>query len=109
MARPSPKRSHPMFPPPDRRRVLRTFANGFGLLGLAGLLADEARARTPGAATPRAPPPPHFAPKAKRPLFLFMAGGPSHVDTSAPKPRLATDAGKPLPFPQPALVRPRTA
>src|SRR5205823_5680630 len=96
--------------------ALRTFANGFGLIGLAGLLADEARAiEAPGVHTPGspgdnalAPRPPHFAPKAKRLIFLFMSGGPSHVDTFDPKPRLAQDAGKPLPFEQPKLVRTRT-
>jgi hypothetical protein len=92
--------------PLTRRQALRTFANGFGLIGLAGLLADEARAN--GSDNPLAPRPPHFAPKARRLIFLFMSGGPSHVDTFDPKPRLTQDAGKPLPFEQPKLVRTRT-
>lgn len=41
---------------------------------------------------------PHLAPRARRVIFLFMHGGPSHVDTFDYKPRLATDDGKPLPF-----------
>jgi hypothetical protein len=95
---------------PSRRQVLRQFANGFGLLGLAGLLAEEsARANTaPDALNPLALRPPHYTPKAKRLIFLFMSGGPSHVDTFDPKPRLQADAGKPLPFEQPKLVRTRT-
>jgi hypothetical protein len=39
-----------------------------------------------------------FAAKAKRVIFLFMSGGPSHVDTFDPKPMLATHNGKPPPF-----------
>ena len=48
-----------------------------------------------------------FEAKAKRVIFLFMSGGPSHVDLFDPKPRLALDDGKPLPFDQPKLVRTR--
>ncbi|HMJ65738.1 MAG TPA: DUF1501 domain-containing protein, partial [Candidatus Binatia bacterium] len=51
---------------------------------------------------------PHFQPKAKRIIFLFMSGGPSHVDTFDPKPRLAAENGKPLPFDKPKLERTRT-
>jgi hypothetical protein len=90
---------------PHRRHALWTFANGFGVLGLAGLLADEARANP---ADPLAVKPPHFEPKAKRVIFLFMSGGPSHVDLFDPKPKLKEFAGKPLPFEQPKLVRTRT-
>ena len=92
---------------PHRRHALWTFANGFGLLGLAGLLADEARAGV-AAADPLAVRPPHFPAKAKRVIFLFMSGGPSHVDTFDPKPKLKEYTGKPLPFEQPKLVRTRT-
>ena len=49
-----------------------------------------------------------FEPRAKRVIFLFMSGGPSHVDLFDPKPALAQNAGKPLPFDQPKLVRTRT-
>src|SRR5262249_58193443 len=58
--------------------------------------------------TPPPPPPPHHAARAKRLIFLFMSGGPSHVDTFDPKPRLAQDNGKPLPFDMPKLVRTKT-
>jgi hypothetical protein len=99
--------------PIDRRQMLATFANGFGMIGLAGLLADEARAAAPprrsgDVASPLAVKAPHFAPKAKRLIFLFMSGGPSHVDTFDPKPEIAKRNGKPLPFAQPRLVRTRT-
>lgn len=90
----------------DRRQILSRFANGFGLLGLAGLLADEARANS--VSDPLAVKAPHHPAKAKRLIFLFMSGGPSHVDTFDPKPRLQRDNGKPLPFAQPKLVRTRT-
>src|SRR6185295_4079238 len=84
-----------------RRQMLGTFANGFGMLGLSSLMAQEE-------SNPLALKQPHTAPKAKRVIFLFMSGGPSHVDTFDPKPRLAADNGKPLPFEQPKLVRTRT-
>jgi hypothetical protein len=86
--------------------VLRRFASGFGMVALAGLLADEAKAAAP--TSPLAVKPPMYPAKAKRLIFLFMSGGPSHVDTFDPKPRLATENGKPLPFEMPKLVRTKT-
>src|SRR5436309_996161 len=61
-----------------RRDLLRHFANGFGMVAFAGLLADQAKAAAP--ANPLAVKPPMYAAKAKRLIFLFMSGGPSHVD-----------------------------
>src|SRR5947199_9900607 len=90
----------------SRRDVLARCANGFGLIGRAGLVADEARAADP--ADPLALRPPHFPARVKRLIFLFMSGGPSHVDTFDPKPRLAADNGKPLPFEKPKLERTKT-
>ncbi len=84
----------------SRREALRTFANGFGMLGLAGLFDTTASAITPHSA--------HLVPRAKRIIFLFMSGGPSHVDLFDPKPRLLTETGKPLPFEKPALERTKT-
>jgi Protein of unknown function (DUF1501) len=85
----------------SRREVLCRIGGGFGALGLAGVLADAgllaAAPAAGGAVNPLAPKPPHFAPRAKRVIFLFMNGGPSHVDTFDPKPALAKYAGKPLP------------
>ena len=59
------------------------------------VLADEARGNYAGNANPLAPRAPHFAPKAKRVIFLYMSGGVSHMDSFDPKPRLLADAGKP--------------
>jgi Protein of unknown function (DUF1501) len=87
---------------PTRRQLLRQAGTGFGLLGLAGLLADEA------AADPLAVRPPHHPAKAKRVIFLYMPGGPSQLDTFDPKPLLSRDHGKPLPFAKPRLERTRT-
>lgn len=83
----------------SRRYLLRRSACGFGLLGLTSLLAEQCRASEP--AHPLAPKAPHFTPRAKRVIFLFMHGGPSHMDTFDPKPRLTQDHGKPLPFKRP--------
>jgi hypothetical protein len=81
-----------------RRDLLRRCGMGFGLLGLAGLLGEEAARATPRAAAgPLAPRPPHFPPRARRVVHLFMNGGPSHVDTFDPKPLLARYHGRPLP------------
>jgi hypothetical protein len=88
-----------------RREVLRTFANGFGMVGLSGLLARELGAQD---SNPLAVRRPHHAPRAKHLIFLFMSGGPSHVDLFDPKPRLERDNGKPLPFEMPKLQRTRT-
>ncbi len=83
-------------PLPDisRRQLLSRVGNGFGMLGLAGLLQNSApliaapsKASAPG-------PAPHFAPKAKRVIVLFMSGGPSQVDTFDPKPLLEKYAGQ---------------
>src|SRR5215813_847870 len=76
-----------------RRTMLRQSAAGFGLLGLRAMMAAEA-----AAPSPLAPKIPHFPPKVKRVIFLFMHGGPSSIDTFDPKPRLYTDNGKPVPF-----------
>ena len=93
-----------------RRDVIKGFANGFGMLGLAGLFSDEAQAsmRIDRDANPLAVKSPMFPAKAKRVIFLFMSGGPSHVDTFDPKPMLDRDNGKPLPFAKPSLERTKT-
>jgi len=94
---------------PSRRKMLRTFASGFGMLGLAHLFSlDDAARGAVASSSPLSLKPPPFAAKAKRVIFLFMSGGPSHVDLFDHKPRLVDFAGKPLPFEQPKLVRTRT-
>ena len=93
----------------SRRQWLTSTANGFGLLGLAGLIADCHAAPTTGeAASPLHSRLPHHAPTARQVIFLFMGGGPSHVDLFDPKPRLAADHGKPVPFEKPKLARTTT-
>jgi hypothetical protein len=94
--------------PLSRREMLKQFSGGFGMLALAGLLGENARAATAAAKNapqnPLAPKAPMFAPKAKRVIFLFMHGGPSQVDTFDPKPLLTRDDGKPLPFAKPRVT-----
>src|SRR5262249_49496556 len=85
--------------PLTRRGMLKRMGAGLGMIGLAGLLADDARraGATPAATNPLAPRPPHFAPGARRLIHLFMNGGPSQVDTFDPKPALERYHGQALP------------
>jgi hypothetical protein len=78
--------------PFTRREWLAQCANGFGALALLGLLEEEAR----GVAPPQPPRGPHFPPKARHVIFLYMDGGPSQVDTFDPKPRLQRESGQPF-------------
>lgn len=71
--------------PPTRRDFLRDACCGFGGLALASLLQREALARS---TNPLEAKPPHHAPKARSVIFLFMAGGPSQLETFDPKPLL---------------------
>ena len=82
--------------PLSRREMLMRTGAGFGLLGLGGMLAMQASASAAGN-NPLAPKAPHFEPRAKHVIFLFMNGGPSHVDTFDPKPALVANEGKPGP------------
>ena len=92
-----PFRFHPAPPPvPSRREFLRQAGGGFGAVALSWLLhRDRLRAAEP--ASPLAPRPPHFEPRARRVIYLFMHGGPSHLETFDPKPDLQRLAGQPLP------------
>lgn len=94
----------------SRRELLRVSSTGFGSMALAALMGEQALAATVGsqAPSPLALKPPHFAPKAKRVIFLFMHGGPSQVDTFDYKPLLKRDHGKPLPFKRPKVVSSET-
>ena len=67
-----------------RRELLARTAAGFGGMAMAAMAANVRQ--------------PHFAPKAKSVIFLYMDGGPSQIDTFDPKPRLHAEHGKPLPF-----------
>jgi hypothetical protein len=82
--------------PFTRRAALKSVACGFGWLAMRDLLSQQAAASS--AADPLAPRRPHHAPKAKRVIFIFMQGGPSHVDTFDHKPRLDADDGKMMRF-----------
>jgi hypothetical protein len=83
-----------------RREFLRGTAAGLGGIALSSLLARDLfagqEART-AAANPLLARAPHFAPKAKSVIWLFMNGGPSHLDLFDPKPALAELDGKPCP------------
>src|SRR5688500_1133406 len=87
-----------------RRELLARCGMGMGALTMPALLAASSSvdAAGAGALVPRAP---HFAPRAKRVIHLFMNGGPSHVDTFDPKPALARYAGQPLPGGNPTTER----
>ena len=86
---------HPhFFTPLTRRDMLRRSACGFGYLALTSLLVETVRATAAAENNPLSPRPPHFPPRAKRVIFLFMPGGPSQVDTFDPKPLLARDRDK---------------
>ncbi len=81
--------------------MIQRLGAGFGTLGLASVLSEaglltptEALADTTAAPSPLAPKQPHFAPRAKRVIQLFMPGGPSHVDTFDYKPDIARYAGQ---------------
>lgn len=78
--------------PHTRRDMLGRCANGFGAVALAALVADDAAA-APAAVAPQQP---HFAPRARSVIFLYMDGGPSQVDTFDPKPRLNKEDGRPF-------------
>src|SRR5689334_4219841 len=88
----------------SRREMLRKCGCGFGYLAMASLFSDLARVSSQAAQNPLAPKPTHFPAKAKRVIFLFMHGGPSHLDTFDPKPLLVRDQGKTLPSGSPKGV-----
>ena len=92
----------------SRRQMLARTGCGFGLLALADLLAAETPREPDPTAHPYAVRTPHHVARAKRVIFLYMPGGPSHVDLFDPKPRLIKDNGKPLPFEKPKLERTKT-
>lgn len=72
---------------PSRRQLLGSLGAGFGTLALADLLNAEESQKTQGAVT-------HHTPRAKHVIFLFMSGGPSHIDLFDPKPSLKQHAGQ---------------
>ena len=89
---------HTILPAANRRLFLQQSGLGLGGIALAGLLgrdavaADTARRGTPGVLAH-----PHHAPKAKRIISLFMAGGPSHLELFDDKPLLLKNQGREIP------------
>src|SRR5438128_6512096 len=82
--------------PTSRRGFLRSVGGGFGSFAFAALAAEQA---AQGALeNPLAPKQPHFRPKAKRVILLWMQGGPSQMDLFDFKPRLKSEAGNKVPF-----------
>jgi hypothetical protein len=81
----------------SRREFLWNTGSGLGALAFSSLLGESRAATTAAALDPLAPKAPHFAPKAKSVIWVFMEGGPSHVDLFDPKPELERLAGQPLP------------
>lgn len=79
----------------NRREMLRTAGGGIGMMALNSLLATDGVAQA--ASDSLKPKEPDFEPRAKRMIWLFMHGGPSHVDLWDPKPDLVKYSGKPLP------------
>ncbi|MCE9568075.1 MAG: DUF1501 domain-containing protein [Planctomycetes bacterium] len=97
----NPQFAHPGFGPavPSRRQFLRTAGLGAGSLALTQLLHSEgllAGQAPPAVVDPLAPKKPHFAPKAKAVIWLFMTGSPSQVDTFDYKPELQKRNGQTL-------------
>src|ERR671934_2153524 len=80
-----------------RRHFFGRGALGLGAAALASLLPPQARAAEASAATGGLPGLPHFAPKAKRAIYLFMNGGPSQTDLLDYKPQMATLFDRDLP------------
>lgn len=86
----------------SRREFLTTTASGLGMAALGSMLTRDGLLSTANAATtpdinPLAPKEPHFDPKAKSCIFIFMAGAPSQLDLFDPKPKLNELNGQPLP------------
>jgi hypothetical protein len=82
-----------MMPCFSRRQMLKISGCGFGYLALAGLATQQAAAEARNPLASRAP---HFPARAKRIIFLYMSGGPTHVDTFDYKPALFQDASRGL-------------
>ncbi len=78
----------------SRRQMLKAVSSGFGYLAFSSLTTMAAAQDQQPGSNPLSPKAPHFAPKAKRVIFLCMRGGPSHVDTFDYKPELIKNHGK---------------
>ncbi len=83
--------------PLTRRTFLTHTATGLGTMALASLLPHEAAADAPLPQWHGIIHPHHVPPRAKRVIYLYMAGGASHLESFDPKPRLAELHGQPMP------------
>src|SRR5690348_14631212 len=81
----------------SRREFLERAGGGFGMVALSALLQQEGLLAASAEVNPLAPKAPHFPAKAKHVIYLFMHGGPSHIDTFDPKPLLEKLNGQRLP------------
>ena len=79
-----------------RRDFFARAGSGLASIALASMLQEDGRAATV-APDPLAPKGPHYPPKAKSVIWLFMEGGPSHIDLFDPKPKLNELSGQPMP------------
>src|SRR5688500_14833471 len=82
--------------PTTRRELLSRAGFGFGMVALSSLLAQQGLLAAE-ASNPLAARKPHYPAKAKSVIFLFMSGGPSHLETFEPNPDLQRLHGQPLP------------
>ena len=80
-----------------RRQFFNRCGTGMGALALSSLLNEKLFASSPMAEDPTAPRMPHFAPKAKRIIYLHMAGAPSQLDLLDYKPKLQQLNNQPVP------------
>src|SRR5215207_3539262 len=80
-----------------RRQFLKAGSLGLGAAALTALLEDGSASAQPQAANPLSPKPPHFAPKAKRVIYLHMSGAPPQQELFDHKPKLAALHMKPCP------------
>ena len=80
-----------------RRDFLQQAGGGLGAVALSWLLAQDAARASDDLSSPSSTRPPHFPARATSVIYLFMHGGPSHLDTFDPKPELTRLAGQPLP------------
>ena len=81
----------------SRRQFFTQAGSGLASIALANLLQQEGALAASGPVDPMAPKQPHHTPKAKSIIWLFMEGGPSHIDLFDPKPKLNELDGQPMP------------
>src|SRR5262249_36270613 len=80
-----------------RRQFFGRTATGIGIAALASLLGNDRASAVPSAGVGALPGLPHFAPKARRIIYLMQSGAPSHVDLFDYKPGLTARRGQQLP------------